>query len=435
MTFTETEAEFRQLKAQYDAGDLSETDFKARLQDLMIQDEQGRWWMIGYETGQWYVHDGEKWVRSEPPIPQENLAAELAAPEAPPMQKPDAVSARPKAKPSIPWLRVGVGIVVAAVIIGVLAQLAGRGQPAPTPIPIAPPTESLASARPAEPAAAAPTPPTSREDIKVAILAPLTGHAPTFGTMTRDGALLAIEEWNARGGVLGRKIAPIVEDSQCEADPAIRAANKVINEGKVKFIIGEVCSRASIPISEITNNRGILQISPTSTNPSVTVTKDGKTKEYVFRACFIDPFQGTVGAKFVLNYLRVKTAFIMSDQSNVYGKGLAEYFEKTFVDGGGQIVGRGNYDAADTDFSAILSRVAAAKPDVIYLPDYYNIVNLVTRQAKEKGITTAFLGGDGWASSDLDLKAAAGGFFTSHYAPDSTAPAAVEFQIRVFQEV
>lgn len=265
-------------------------------------------------------------------------------------------------------------------------------------------------------------------EIKVAVLAPLSGSVPTFGVMTRDGALLAIEEWNAKGGVLGKKIVPIVEDSQCTPDPAVNATNKVIDQDKVHYIVGEVCSKASIPISEIANPKGVVQISPTSTNPDVTVAKDGKTKDFIFRACFIDPFQGLVGAKFAINELKAKTAFVMLDQANDYVKGLAEVFIKEFAAAGGTIVGTESYTAQDTDFSAILAKVADAKPDVVYLPDYYNVVNLVTKQAKEKGVTAVFLGGDGWDSSDLDLKAAAGGFYTNHYAADSTAPAAVTFQ-------
>jgi branched-chain amino acid transport system substrate-binding protein len=259
-------------------------------------------------------------------------------------------------------------------------------------------------------------------EIKVAVLAPLSGPVPTFGVMTRDGALQAIEEWNAKGGVLGKKIVPVVEDSQCTPDPAVNAANKVIDQDKVHYIVGEVCSKASIPISEIANGKKVVQISPTSTNPQVTVGTDGKTKDYIFRACFIDPFQGLVGAKFALNNLKAKNAFIMLDQSNDYVKGLAENFEKSFTDGGGKIVGKESYTAQDTDFSAILAKVAEAKPDIVYLPDYYNIVNLVTKQAKEKGITAPFMGGDGWDSSDLDKAAAAGGFYTNHYSPEDTRP-------------
>ena len=202
-----------------------------------------------------------------------------------------------------------------------------------------------------------------------------------------------------------RRSSPVVEDSQCTPDPAVNAANKVIDQDKVHYVIGEVCSKASIPMSEIANAKKVIQISTASTNPAVTVGKDGKVKDYIFRACFIDPFQGTVAAKFALNTLKAKTAFIMLDQANDYVKGLAEYFEKSFIAGGGKIVGKETYTSKDTDFSAILAKVAAAKPDMVYLPDYYNVVNLAAKQAREKGIKAPFMGGDGWDSSDLDLKA------------------------------
>ncbi len=263
--------------------------------------------------------------------------------------------------------------------------------------------------------------------IKIGILAPLSGPVPTFGVMTRDAALLAIEEWNAKGGVLNKKIVPVVEDSQCTPDPAVNAANKLIDQDKVHYLIGEICSKASIPVSEIANAKKVIQISTASTNPAVTVTKDGKVKDYIYRACFIDPFQGTVAAKFALNTLKAKTAFIMLDQANDYVKGLAEYFEKSFTAGGGKIVGKETYTSKDTDFSAILAKVAAAKPDMIYLPDYYNVVNLAAKQAREKGIKAPFMGGDGWDSSDLDLKAVDGGYFTNHYSPHDTRPEVQNF--------
>ena len=262
--------------------------------------------------------------------------------------------------------------------------------------------------------------------LKIAILAPLSGPVPTFGVSTRDGALLAIEEWNAKGGVLKKKVEPIVEDSQCTPDPAVNAANKVIDQDKVKFIMGEVCSSASIPVSEIANAKKIIQISGTSTNTLLTVNADGSTKAYIFRACFIDPFQGLVGANFAWGK-GMKTAFIMLDQANDYVKGLAEAFEKAFTAQGGKIVGKETYTNKDTDFSAILAKVKAAKPDVVYLPDYYNIVNLATKQAKEKGIIAPFMGGDGWDSADLDLAAADGGFYTNHYSPTDPRPEVQDF--------
>ena len=264
-------------------------------------------------------------------------------------------------------------------------------------------------------------------DLKVAILAPLSGPVPTFGVATRDGALMAIEEWNAKGGINGRKLVPVVEDSQCTPDPAVNAANKVIDQDKVKFIIGEVCSKASIPVSEIANAKQVIQISPTSTNTDVTVDKNGKVKDFIFRACFIDDFQGLVAAKFAVTTLNAKSAFIMEDQSNAYVIGLANAFEKAFTAAGGKIVGKENYTSKDTDFSTILAKVADAKPDLIYLPDYYNIVNLAAKQAKEKGITAPFMGGDGWDSPDLDTKAADGGYYTNHYSPDDTRAEVVGF--------
>lgn len=298
-----------------------------------------------------------------------------------------------------------------------LALVLGACTPAATPAPAEP-----AEPAPAEPAATeAPAEPVAGEPIKIAILSPLSGAVPTFGVSNRDGALLAIKEWNEKGGVLGRPIEAIVEDSQCSADPAVNAANKVIGQDGVKFIVGEVCSSASIPVSEITEEKGIVQISGTSTNAQVTLNLDGTTKEYVFRACFIDPFQGKVGAAFALKQ-GYKTAFIMYDQGNDYVLGLAENFEAAFTAGGGTIVGKESYTGTDTDFSATLTKVAEANPDVLYVPDYYNIINLVGAQAKEKGVTAVMMGGDGWDSADLDRAAAEGGYYTNHYSDQDTRP-------------
>lgn len=303
----------------------------------------------------------------------------------------------------------------------VTAVLLGACQPAaaPTTAPAAAPTTA--------PAAAPTTAPASGGTLKLAILAPLSGSQPTFGISTRDGALMAIDEWNAKGGVLGKKIEPDIADSQCEADPAVNAANKVIDQDKAKYIIGEVCSKASIPISEIVNEKKVVQISPTSTNVQVTTKIDGSTKPFTFRACFIDPFQGTVGAKFAMENLKAKTAFILFDQGNDYVRGLAEAFEAAFTKAGGKVVGKESYTSTDTDFSAILAKVAAAKPDMIYLPDYYPIVNLVGAQAKDKGITVPMMGGDGWDSGDLDVKAADNGYYTNHYDAGDTRPIVQDF--------
>jgi branched-chain amino acid transport system substrate-binding protein len=300
----------------------------------------------------------------------------------------------------------------------------GAAAPAATTAPAA----TAATATPAAAAAAPAVVPTTNGEIKVAILAPISGANPTFGTSTKEGALMAIDEWNAKGGVLGKKIVPVVEDSSCTPDGGTNAANKVIEQDKVHYIVGEVCSKATIAIAQIANAKGVLEISPTSTNASVTVDASGKVKPFIFRACFIDPFQGKVAASFVWNTLKLKTAFVMSDQGNDYVKGLAEAFTTSFTALGGKVVGTESYNGStDKDFSAILAKIANAKPDLVYLPDYYPVVNLVTKQAKEKGITAPFMGGDGWDSSDLDTTAADGGFYTNHYSPDSTDAVVVNF--------
>ena len=248
--------------------------------------------------------------------------------------------------------------------------------------------------------------------VKVALVYPMTGPVPTYGQSSKEGSELAINEWNEAGGLLGEEIAWVLADSGCDGATATDAANKVIDQDKVKFIIGAVCSSASIPISEVANPKKVLQISPTSTNPKVTIGKP-----YTFRACFLDPFQGGVVASFAIEDLGAATAAVMYDKGNDYVMGLAEYFQAAFEARGGKVLVYEAYTEADTDFSAILSKVADANPDVLFLPDYYNKVNLIGKQAKEKGITATLLGGDGWDSADLDYSAVEGGYHSNHYSP------------------
>jgi branched-chain amino acid transport system substrate-binding protein len=263
--------------------------------------------------------------------------------------------------------------------------------------------------------------------IKIALLLGLSGAVPNLGASAKEGALLAVDAWNAKGGVLGHKISTIIEDTQCATGPASDAANKVISQDKVHYIIGDICSNTSIPMADIANAHKVILISPSSSNPAVTVDTKGKTKPYVFRACFVDPFQGKAAAKFTLTTLKDKKAYILADSSNAYVKSLADAFQTAFKAGGGKIVGRASYKSTDTDFTAVLKKVAAAKPNLVYLPDYYNVVNLVTKQAKAQGINVPFMGGDGWDSTSLDAASVAGGFYTNHYAADDTRPSIVNF--------
>lgn len=305
-----------------------------------------------------------------------------------------------------------------------LPQASATAMVAPLATPS--PEPDASTAVPAIAASAAP--PVTSGEIKVAILAPLSGPAPKMGVMTRDGALLAIAEWNAKGGVLGKKIVPVVEDSQCDENRAVSAANKVIDQDQVKFIIGEVCGWASLPVSEIANAKQVIQVSPASSNASLTVTADGKTKEYIFRACFTSPFEGKMAAKFAVNVLKAKTAFIMVNPASSYMKDHAESFEKHFTLAGGKVVGKLNYSSDDRDFDIPLARAAEARPDIIYLPDDAGFaISLVPKQAKASGITIPFIGSDTWDTSVLDVKAAAGSFFTTEYSPKNPRPEVQNF--------
>jgi branched-chain amino acid transport system substrate-binding protein len=253
--------------------------------------------------------------------------------------------------------------------------------------------------------------------LKIAALLPLSGPVAAFGASAQNGVQTAIDEFNEAGGVLGRQIELIVEDSQCSAEPAVSAANKVIDQDGARFIVGEICSSASIPLSEVANSKGVVQITPGSTNPQVTVDDAGNVKRFIFRACFIDPFQGKVGARFALDDLGAKTAAVFLDQGNDYTRGLAEFFRDEFEAGGGKVVVWETYTADDQDFSAILTKVKDANPDVLYLPDYYSTINLQAAQAREMGITATFLGGDGWGAGELD-PAVDGGYHTDHYSSE-----------------
>jgi branched-chain amino acid transport system substrate-binding protein len=280
------------------------------------------------------------------------------------------------------------------------------------------------------------TPPTAtpvlKKHIKVAIVGPLTGSVATFGAGNRDGAMMAVNEWNAKGGPAGFLIDYVLGDSQCDPKAAADVAKKVIDEDKAQFIIGAVCSSETIPITEYAATKKVPLISGTSTNPGVTVDSNGKTKPYAFRACFIDPFQGKVMAKFALDNLKAKTAAVVLDVGNDYIKGLAEFFKAAFEAGGGKVVVYESFVKEDTDFSAILAKVKDANPDIFYIPAYYDKVNLIAAQAKQKGITCPMAGGDGWDSADLDKVAVDGGYFSNHYHPGDTRPIVVEW-IKKFQ--
>lgn len=309
-------------------------------------------------------------------------------------------------------------VITLVVIFGVVKPFSSKPTPTPTITP-----------RPTR----APTPTNTPTPMQIALLLPLSGPVSALGESSQEGALIAFEEWNAKGGVLGLKIVPVIEDSQCNPDPAFIAADKVINQDNVHYIIGELCSRASIPISEIANAKGVVQISPSSINKSVTTNPDGTTKPYTFIISHLDEDQGKAIAKFSIEYLKANTAFMIYNQTNDYSQAMVESFEQYFTMAGGQIVDKETFPYGDTDFSTILDKVAETKPDLVVLPENYTIVNLVTAQAKAKGLTITFIGGDAWDSPDLDTQAASGGYFSTNFSPYEERPIVINF-IRSYGE-
>lgn len=270
--------------------------------------------------------------------------------------------------------------------------------------------------------------------VQLGLVAPLTGDVKTFGESTKNGFVIAVEEANAAGGINGKQIKTLISDDKNDPTEAANAGSKLINQDGVKFLVGSVSSKCSIPLSELCQSSGVVMISPTSTNPRVTMRDDGSRKDMVFRACFIDPFQGAVAAKFALENLGKTTAAILYDVGNDYVKGLAEFFRDNFT-AQGQILVYESYQKDDTDFSALLTKVKQAEPQVLYIPDYYNKVALIAKQARQMGITAILMGGDGWDSPEM-LKIAgdsiAGGYFTNHYSPDDPRPEVQEW-VRKYQ--
>lgn len=266
--------------------------------------------------------------------------------------------------------------------------------------------------------------------IRLGLIAPLTGDVKTFGESTRNGFQLAVDEANASGGINGKLIDPKIADDKNDPTECANAGSKLINQDGVKLIVGSVASKCSNPLSDLCQSSHVVMITNASTNPLVTVTDKGVRKDYVFRACYIDPFQGAVGARFALDNLKAKTAAVLYDVGNDYSKGLAEYFKNTFTQGGGTIVLYKSYAKDDVDFSSLLTDVKQVNPEVLFLPDYYQKVGLIAKKARELSIPAKLLGGDGWDSPEMAKIAGKdidGGYFTNHYSPDDQRPEVQDF--------
>ncbi len=253
----------------------------------------------------------------------------------------------------------------------------------------------------------------------------LTGTTATFGTSTHRGILMAVDETNASGGVLGKKIKLVTEDTRSLPEEAALAVQKLITRDNVVSIIGEIASSRSLAAAPICQERKVPMVSPGSTNPEVT-----KKGDYIFRVCYIDPFQGEVLAKFAYNSLGLRKVAILKDVKNDYSVGLAQFFYDTFTKLGGQVIGEQAYSEGDNDFKAQLTALKAMNPEGIFVPGYYTESALIVKQARELSMMMPFFGGDGWDSDRLiEIGGAAmnGTYFTNHYSADDTSAMVQKF--------
>ena len=256
----------------------------------------------------------------------------------------------------------------------------------------------------------------------------LTGAEATFGQSTKNGIELAVKEVNEKGGVLGRKIRVIVYDDQGKPEEAVTSVTKLVTQDEVHVVLGEVASSRSLAAAPICQNNKVPMVTPSSTNPRVTQTGD-----YIFRVCFIDPFQATVMAEFAAKHLKVTRVAIFRDKSSDYSMGLSDFFTKEFTQRGGTIVADESYNSDDKDFRAQLTSIKGNDPQAIFLPGYYTQVGLVARQAKEMHLDVPLLGGDGWESSKLfEIGGAAldGSYYSNHLSMDDPRKELQEFIAR-----
>lgn len=253
----------------------------------------------------------------------------------------------------------------------------------------------------------------------------LTGSEATFGISTNRGIRLAFDEINAAGGLHGKQIKLITLDDQGKAEEAAQAVTRLVTQDKVLAVLGEVASTRSLAAAPIAQQYKVPMISPSSTNPKVTEIGD-----QIFRVCFIDPFQGTVMAKFAVENLKAKKVSILRDVKSDYSMGLADYFASKVKELGGEIVSDVSYSTGDTNFKAQLTKIKGTSPEAIFIPGYYTEVGLIAKQAKELGLPIPLLGGDGWDSaklSEIGGEAINGQYFSNHYTTESQEPHVIEF--------
>lgn len=264
--------------------------------------------------------------------------------------------------------------------------------------------------------------------IKIGLSAELTGSVPVVGKSCLNAAKMAIEEINATGGIAvgdkTKQVRLLVEDNEDKAESAAAVAQKFVSAG-VLAMVGPNASRNAVPAAAIAESNKLLMLSPWSTNPKLT-----ENKKHIFRTCFTDDFQGVVVAAFMYKKLNLRTAAVLYDVASEYNKGIAEVFKASFIKTGGKVVSFESYTTGDKDFTAQLSKIQSAKPEALFLPNYYNEAPLQIQQARRLGFSGAIVGSDSWSSEEilkLGKEIMNGLYFTTHYAPDMATEKAKKF--------
>lgn len=267
--------------------------------------------------------------------------------------------------------------------------------------------------------------------IVIGINAPMTGDIPKVGEGTKFAAQMWLEDIKAAGGLqVGGKKYPVeivVEDNESKAESAVKVNTKMITEDEVLVIVGPQSSKQAIPAGEIANNYGTPMISPWSTNPDTT-----KDRPFVFRGCFLDPFQGPVLANFIKEEFGYTKAAVLYDVASDYPKGLAEFFKEAWekINGAGSVIAYESFTTRDADFSSQLTKIIRSGAEVLFTPQYYNEVALIVQQAHELGWKNPIVGSDSWGSAEtveLCGKDCYGLFFSTHYASAGAKGATKKF--------
>lgn len=264
-----------------------------------------------------------------------------------------------------------------------------------------------------------------RDEILLGSYSSNTGATATFGVFQLHGAEMAIEEINAAGGINGKKIKHINYDNKSDGDETLAVVNRLISQDKVVAIMGEATSGRSKIGGQVAQQNKVPMLTSSATNPEVT-----KIGNYIFRACFIDPFQGMVMAKFMTENLKLKKAAILRDIKNDYSVGLSDIFAQKLKAAGGEVITDIAYQEGDIDFKSQLTAIKAKNVEAIFVPGYYNEVALIAKQAKELGMNMPLLGGDGWSSPklfEIAKEAINGNYFSNHYTTESTDPKTQNF--------